>query len=88
MTAIDISLEQLRTCIGQELEFDGQHCRIIELLEDGPALVLACTSSSSVIQPNQYGDATRRVDQTRTINVLSADGETYHADFLKLNLGF
>lgn len=88
MAAIHISLEQLRTCIGRELEFDGQHCRIIELLEDGPALVLACATSSSVIQPNQYGDATRRVDQTRTVKVLNEDGETYHADFLKLNLGF
>ena len=84
MAPTDINLEQLRTCIGKELEFEGQHCRIIELLEDGPALVLACATSTAVIQPNQYGDATRRVDQTRTVKVLSADGETYHTDFLKL----
>jgi hypothetical protein len=87
MLPTDISLELLRTCIGRELEFDGQHCRIIELLEDGPALVLACDTSKAVIQANQYGDATRRVDQTRTVPVFSADG-SYHADYLKLNLEF
>ncbi len=87
MAPTDINLEQLRTCIGQELEFEGQHCRIIELLEDGPALILVCDSSMAVIQANQYGDATRRVGRTRTVPVYSADG-SYHADFLKLNLEY
>lgn len=86
MPAIDINLERLRNCIGHELVFEGQRCRIIELLEDGPALVLACDTQTTEIQANQYGDATRRVDQTRTVPVLNAEGDAYHADFLKLNL--
>lgn len=87
MPAIDINLERLRDCIGHELVFEGQRCRIIELLEDGPALVLACDTRAPEIQANQYGDATRRVDRTRTVSVLNADGNDYHADFVKLNLG-
>ena len=86
MQPADFSLEHLRTYIGRELDFDGHHCRIVELLEDGPSLVLSCETAAAVIQPNQHGDATRRVARTRTVPILTADGTQLHADFLKLNL--
>ncbi|MFN2309826.1 MAG: hypothetical protein ABR553_08865 [Gammaproteobacteria bacterium] len=86
MDTLDLDLARLRTCIGQELDFDGHHCRIIEILEDGPALVLACESAAAVIQPDQYGDANRRVTLTRTVPVLSSDQLQFHPEFLRLNL--
>lgn len=86
MRPSDINLEQLRACLGRELEFEGHHCRIVELLEDGPALVLSCETAASVIQPNQYGDATRRVSRTRTVPVFTQDGTDLHPDFEKLQL--
>lgn len=86
MDVLEFDLLRLRACIGQELDFEGHHCRIIEILEDGPALVLACESAAAVIQPNQYGDANRRVTRTRTVPVLSADHCQFHPEFLRLNL--
>ena len=86
MSPADLSLDRLRAYIGRELDFDGHHCRIVEFLEDGPALVLSCETAAPIIQPNQHGDATRRVAQTRTVPILTPDGNELHADFLKLNL--
>lgn len=79
------SLDALRSYIGREVSFDGQQCQIIEVLEDGPALVLSCTRNS-VIQPNQHGDATRRVPETRTIPILNRERTELHPDYLRLDL--
>lgn len=80
------TLEQLRACIGRELDFDGYACRVIEVLEDGPALVLSCETGASIIQPNQHGDATRRVPRTCTVPVMDSEGTALHPDFVALNL--
>lgn len=80
------SLERLRACIGRELDFEGHHCRVIEVLEDGPALVLSCETAAAVIQPNQHGDATRRVPRTRTVPVMNAEGTALNPDFVALRL--
>lgn len=80
------TLECLRACIGRELEFEGHQCRVIEVLEDGPALVLSCETAATVIQPNQHGDATRRVPRTRTVPMLNAEGTALNPDFVALKL--
>jgi hypothetical protein len=60
-------LQQLRALIGRTLIYSGQSCRIIEILDRENALVLRCEDSERVIQGNQFGEATRRVQRCHTL---------------------
>ncbi|MCW9059665.1 MAG: hypothetical protein OQL11_12395 [Gammaproteobacteria bacterium] len=75
---------RLRALIGSRLRYQGQSCRVIEILEPGPVLILQCENADGVIQANQYGDATRRVPRTINLSVLNEDGDDFHAEFLLL----
>jgi len=86
MDEIVITLEQLRGMIGLRVRHHGLSCQVIEVLEDGPSLVLQNCKTVSTIQANQFGDANRRVPQTQTIPVLSPDKTELHALFLSLDL--
>jgi hypothetical protein len=77
---------RLRDLIGSRLRYQGQSCRIIEVLEPGPVLILQCENTDGVIQPNQYGDATRRVPRTINLPVLNEDGDDFHPEFRQLDL--
>lgn len=72
--------------IGLHVRHDGIACAVIEVLEDGPSLVLQALSDTTTIQPNQYGDATRRVPVTYTVPVLTAEHDALHEEFLALEL--
>lgn len=86
MPTIDITLDQLRRMIGLQVRYEGIVCAIIEVLEDGPSLVLQKSGDTTTIQPNQYGDATRRVPVTYTVPVLTPDRDELHGEFLSLEL--
>lgn len=87
MTAIDITLEQLRSCIGHEVVLEGERYRIVEILDDvAPTLVLFSDTIDPVIQANQHGEASRRVPVTRSVPVYSVQDRQLHPLFLKLNL--
>lgn len=86
MDEIVITLEQLRGMIGLKVRHHGLSCQVIEVLEDGPSLVLQNCKAVSTIQANQFGDANRRVPQTQTIPVLTPDKTELHALFLALDL--
>ena len=86
MDEIIITLDQLRGMIGLKVRHHGLSCQVIEVLEDGPSLVLQNCKMVSTIQANQFGDANRRVPQTQTIPVLSPDKTELHALFLSLDL--
>lgn len=88
MDTMTITLEQLHACIGRQVICDGEPCLIIEVIDDGPMLVLNCLDGITVVQANQHGEATRRVPRTRTLPVYSTDGAQLHPAFLKLNLEF
>ncbi|MEW6353642.1 MAG: hypothetical protein AB1469_05020 [Pseudomonadota bacterium] len=80
MTGTKITVEQLRGLIGKRLRHDGADCQIIEVLEDGPSLVLLETSAPGVIQNDQYGEGHRRVAPTFTLLVHdAASGEAHPA---------
>jgi len=76
----------LRQMVGIELRHEGVCCRLLEILEDGPSLVLEDCEKNTSIQENQYGGLWRRVPRIYTIPVISADGTTLHPSFLALNL--
>ena len=86
MSEINITLQQLRGLIGLRVLFQETVWQIIEILEDGPSLVLQALDDHSTIQANQHGDANRRVPRTVTLPVLSDDRLKLSADLLALDL--
>ncbi len=84
-STIVITLPQLRGMIGTEVRHRGMTCRVIEVLEDGPALVLQNVNQRS-LQADQFGEPHRHVPDTYTVPVLGADRRFLHPDFLLLDL--
>ena len=85
MSEIVITLAQLRSMIGVRLSHQGIPCRVVEILEDGPSIVLMSIEEQH-IQSDQYGNPKRKVPQTFTIPVLGSDGKSIHPAYLELNL--
>ncbi len=81
-----ITIEQLRGLIGSAVLHQGVVCHIIEILEDGPSLVLEDQDSKSAIQNDQFGDPSRRVMDHYVVPVFSADRSGFHAAFLELDI--
>lgn len=86
MTEIQITLSQLQGMIGQCVNHEGIPCQVIEVLEHRTELVLIYQEPGRKIQPDQHGDAHRRVQETITIPVLTADKKELHPSFLALEL--
>lgn len=63
LMSVDDQLVKLRGLIGRQVAYQGNTCRVIELLESDRVLVLRCEGNSRHIQPNQFGEASRRVQQ-------------------------
>ena len=86
-TALPISVEKLRNLIGREVQYNGRICRVIEILDDdGLSVILQHTEQLTHIQPDQHGEAHRRVPTTITIPVLDDEGSNYSPAFSELNL--
>ena len=86
MNDIIITLKQLRSMIGLRLRHQGILCQVIEVLEDGPSLVLQSFQEAPTIQANQHGEANRRTPVTYTVPVLNHEKTELHAQFLALDL--
>ncbi|HAO32844.1 MAG TPA: hypothetical protein PLP22_14225 [Candidatus Competibacter sp.] len=79
-----IDTHKLNRLLGQPLSYQGLPCRVIEILADGPALVLQDHQERRIIQANQYGDAGPRVPRTFTVAVLEPRGEALNPDLPEL----
>lgn len=86
MPATTLNVDRLRNLIGHEVIFAGIPCQIIEILEDGPSLILQHHHQLTTIQADQHGEAHRKVPTTITIPVFDPHGVAFHADFHSLNL--
>lgn len=84
MSRIEITTTQLRSMIGLTVDHQGIHCRVVEILEDGPSLVLESMVPPLSIQPDQHGEAHRRVPQTYMVEILSPDQREFSVAFLSL----
>jgi hypothetical protein len=73
----ELLLLALRELIGREAVLEGVHCQVIEILEHGPCVVV-CEIRHTEIQPDQFGEAHRRVPPTHTVPVLSQVGHDLH----------
>ncbi len=54
-------LNQLRSLIGQQVELHGDPYQVIEILPEGPVVVLQALAEETVIQANAQGEASRLV---------------------------
>lgn len=84
MSQLELNIEQMRGMIGLQVSYHGARYLVIEVLEDGPSLVLMDPEAEPSIQLNLHGNASRRVPCTETINVLSRNDGELHPDFLAL----
>lgn len=71
-------LEHLQQYIGCEITYKGKRCQLVEILDDGPSLVLMCLQPGTAIQSNQHGGANRRVNETHTVPCLSEIHDDLH----------
>jgi hypothetical protein len=62
-----VLLQKLRALVGKSVEYSGHSCRIVEVLDSEHALVVRCEGKERVIQGNQFGEATRRVQEYHTL---------------------
>ena len=85
MDQLTVTIEQLRNMIGVEVWHEGTRCEVLEVLEDGPSLILV-NADGATIQTDQFGNPSRRVPQTHAVPVLSNDGTALHPAFLALDL--
>lgn len=86
MPNINLSMEQLRTLIGVRVMHSGERYQIIEVIESDPGLILQNCTDEKFIQENQFGDPTRRVPKSITIQILTKDKKELHPQFLALDL--
>jgi len=76
MKNTDTKVDDLRNLIGTRARYQGSLFEIIEVLEDGPALVLQDCDKHTIIQADQHGEAHRRVPQTMTLPIsITKSGE-------------
>ena len=80
------TLPQLRGLIGQCVSFHGVTCHIIEVLDDGPTMVLQDDERNADIQDNQYGEPSRRVPRVYQVPVWDRERSALHAEFDGLTL--
>ena len=78
-------LATLEDLLGQPVIYMGKPCRLVELLDEGPTLVLGSLEGNN-IQADQYGNPRRRVPHTYCIPVFEDDGVTPHPELLALDL--
>lgn len=84
---VDISIDELRGLVGNHVEYQGHTCRVVEILDDGPALVLQDEQEPGPeFQSDQFGGPRRRVPRTYTVPVLTEDGNQFHSEFLEMVL--
>lgn len=79
-------VERLRNLIGKEVSHNGKSCHIIEVLEDGPALILQQSEFLTRIQADQHGEAHRKVPTTITVPVLDDESEAFSGAFNALDV--
>ncbi len=86
MQSQTINVDTLRTLIGLEVHYEGRRCKIIEILEDIPAVILQHHEQQTTIQADQHGEAHRKVPRTITLPVIDKDSGEFHPAFSDLNI--
>ncbi len=83
IAAADVTAE-LRTLIGRRVRYKGELYEVFEILEHDPLALVLQNEAHLLIQPDQHGEAHRRVPETVTVPV--ALNETAAPDFQEMHL--
>lgn len=81
---IQLDTEQMRSMIGLRVKYHEVYCQVIEIIEDGPSIVLEDLEMHISIQADQHGEAHRKVPKNYTITILSKDQYEFSPEFLAL----
>ena len=84
MSRLCITTDKLRDMIGLNVRHEGVACCVVEVIDEGPSIVLECRDHRLSIQPDQFGEAHRRVPQTFTVSILSVEMTEFSSSFLSL----
>lgn len=84
MPVLDITANQLRPMIGLRVRHNNVLCEVMDILDDGPTLVLVDLDQHTRIQPDQHGEAHRRVPQTYSIVLFNVEHDQFSPAFLAL----
>lgn len=68
-----MDMQSLRRVLGAMVNYKGSQCEVIEVLEDGPAIVLRCLGGDCPIQGDMHGEAHRRTPSMITLPVYLDD---------------
>ncbi len=86
VTTLPISIAQLQGMIGLHIHWHNTRYAIVEVLEDGPALIAQRIAPDAAIQGDVHGRAHRHVQSVVVISVLTPDRTLLHNDFLDIEL--
>jgi hypothetical protein len=81
---VQFELEQLRRLIGRGVVYRGVPCCVIDVLEDGPSLVLR-DREGWARQTNQFGEPRREVPETYTVPVHGEAGDL-NSEFMNMQV--
>jgi hypothetical protein len=78
--------DRLRSLVGQTFDYLGEPWVLIEVLSDDDSVVLdrAHQLMQQAVQANAYGVPTRRANQTLTLPISDATGDSYSQDLMLL----
>jgi hypothetical protein len=62
-------LQRIQSLCGRQLSYAGHRCTVVDVLERENVLVLRCEDKQRSIQPNQFGEATRRVRECHSLSL-------------------
>ena len=80
----NLLLERMRSLIGSHFTYLQRDWILVEVLRDEGELILSALQGSAPIQPDQYGQPSRRVTENLSISVFSEDGESLSEDVMML----
>ena len=79
-------IEQLRALIGTHILHHDQEYRLVEVIDDGPYILLQYTGPQTIIQADQHGNAHRRVPETLMIPLFTPDKLGFDIVFSSLEM--
>lgn len=74
----DEILRILQAAIGREASVGGQECHVVEVLAEGPCLVLEHLQGGGVVQSDLHGNPLRRVPDSFTVPLTGRGGVELH----------
>jgi hypothetical protein len=86
MPDLDPTLETLRSLLGRRVRHEDSVWVVVDVLADGPSLVLRDCEDHVALQRDQFGEPTRLVPRTVLLRVWEAETQQPTPEFLGLDI--